>query len=308
MRPTTVHSAYAYLLSSAVPPAPATVAFVQDVGAIEAVRLISADRAPLAVLAEQRPGDHHDAARRALAVAALHKHRLITPQDAEWPDNQLARTSAFCPPLALWVHGDGQLKDHAERSVAIVGARHPTTYGKIYSMDIAAGLARHGITIWSGGTAGVPSQAHRGAYNARGASVAVLGSGMRNRYPANHESLVLGCSPGTLVVSEYNPLTMPPIPNANAHNRLLAALTRVCVVVEPGLSSGVMAVVAHAENNGSPILAFPGPVNTLTFEQSHDLIRTGRATLISGAEHVFECVPGLTRDIDRTPDEETPGP
>lgn len=308
MRPTTVHSAYAYLLSSAAPPAPATVTFVQEVGAIEAVRLISADRAPLAVLAEQRPGDHHDAARDALAAAAHHQYRLITPQDAEWPANQLAHTSAFCPPLALWIHGDGQLKDHTRRSVAIVGARHPTTYGKIYSMDIAAGLARHGITIWSSGTAGVASQAHRGASNARGASVAVLGSGIRNDYPANHENLVLGRSPGTLVVSEYNPLTMPPTPNANAHNRLLAALTRVCIVIEPGLSHGAMAVVAHAESHGSPILAFPGPVNTLTFELSHDLIRAGRATLISDAEHVFDCVPGLTRDIDRTPDAETPEP
>ncbi|OXM47514.1 DNA processing protein DprA [Amycolatopsis alba] len=307
MRPTTIPSAYAYLLSSAAPPAPATVMFVQDVGAIEAVRQISTDRAPLAVLTEQRPGDHHDAARDALAAAALHQHRLITPLDNEWPAGQLAHTSGFCPPLALWAHGDGHLNDLARRSVAIVGTRHPTTYAQIYSMDIAAGLARHGITIWSGGTAGVASQAHRGAYNAQGASVAVLGTGIRNDYPADHE-ILLGRSPNTLVVSEYNPLTMPPAPNASAHNRLLAALTRACIVIEPGTSHGAMPVVTHAETYGVPILAFPGPVSTLMFRQAHDLIRAGRATLISDAEHVLECVPVLTPNTGQTPDETMPEP
>ncbi|WP_410585420.1 DNA-processing protein DprA [Amycolatopsis sp. lyj-108] len=209
----------------------------------------------------------------------------------------------FCPPLALWVNGSGRLDELARRSVAIVGTRRPTTYGEIYAMDIAAGLSRHGITIWSGGTAGVASLALRGAHNACGASVAVLGSGIRNDYPADHKTLLLGRSPDTLVVSEHNPLTIPPTSHVDAHNRLLAALTTACVVIEPGSSDAAMSVVQQAEINGRPILAFPGPVTTLTFNQSHDLIRTGRATLITDAEDILKCVPALVQHERPTPDE-----
>ncbi|OLZ50285.1 DNA processing protein DprA [Amycolatopsis sp. WAC 04182] len=301
MRPVTLPHAYAYLLSSAAPPAHATARFVREVGAIEAVRRISADRAPLAVLAEQRPGDHDGAARDAVAAAAMHGHRLVTPLDDEWPTD-LVHTSAFCPPLALWVNGRGSLGELARRSVAIVGSRRPTTYGEIYAMDIAAGLSRHGITVWSGGTPGIAALALGGAHNARGPSVAVLGSGIRNDYPAHHETFLLDRSPDTLVVSEHNPLTIPPASHVGAHNRLLAAMTTACVVVEPGSSDAAMCVVEQAEVNGRPVLAFPGPVTTLLFRQSHDLIRTGRATLISNADDVLECVPALAQHERPAPD------
>ncbi|MGY6658649.1 DNA-processing protein DprA [Amycolatopsis sp. TRM77291] len=301
MRPATLQHAYAYLLSSAAPPANATAIFVREVGAIEAVRQISADRAPLTVLAEQRPGDHDSAAHDAVAAAALHGHRLVTPLDDEWPTKQ-SRVNTFCPPLALWVNGTGRLNELAQRSVAIVGTRRPTTYGEIYAMDIAAGLSRHGINVWSGGISGIASLALRGAHNARAASVAVLGSGIRNDYPAHHETLVLGRSPDTLVVSEHNPLTISPTSHADAHYRLLVALTSACVIIEPGSSDGVMRVVEQAEIIGRPILAFPGPVNTSTFNQSHYLIRTGRATLITDAEDILKCVPALTRRERPTPD------
>lgn len=291
---------YAYLLASAEPPAPLTVAFVAEVGAVEAARRIATGEAPTAVLHEHRPGDHWQTADRVLVAARIIHARLVTPLDDEWPAARFAAlpgssasATGVTPPLALWVRGPGRLAALTDPAVSIVGARAATAYGEHTTAELAYELSSRGVAVWSGAAYGIDGAAHRATLATSTPTVAVLACGIDISHPAAHATLLKNINVTELVVSEYNPGTPPARHRFLQRNRLLAAFTAAVIVVEAGRRSGALNTAAHAESLGRPVLAIPGPVTSTLSTGPHTLIRTGRARLVTCADDVTAAVPAL---------------
>lgn len=229
--------------------------------------------------------------------------RLIIPDHAEWPTAQLAvppvPTAAedtstgipnIAPPSALWLRGTGRLDQLTDRAVAIIGTRSATPYGMHVAADLAHGLAARGWTVLAGGSFGIESAAHRGALAAEGRTVAVLGSGLDRLYPSAHEALFRRIRAGGLLVTEQPPDAVMTRSRAIARDRLLAALATVVVVVEALPRGTCMRIAAHAEAYGRRLFAVPGPVTSLASAGCHQILRTGRAELVTNAADVLEQI------------------
>ena len=216
-------------------------------------------------------------------------YRTLTPADTGYP--ALLREIPD-PPAVL--HVRGTLGDSCEPAVAIVGSRHASPYGLECAERLAYDLALRGITVVSGLARGIDAAAHRGALNAHGRTVAILGSGLDCLYPPEHERLAeeiaeLGC-----VVSEY-PMGMQPLPhNFPRRNRLISGWSLGVVIVEAAQRSGALITADMALEQGREVFAVPGPVTAVTSQGTHELLKHG-ARLVTSVEDILEEL-GLTAD------------
>ena len=222
--------------------------------------------------------------------------RYVVPGDEEWPDqlHDLAyaedeTNGTGGAPLGLWLRGPLRL-DALGRSVAIVGSRSATTYGADVAAQIGAECAVEGWTVVSGGAVGIDVAAHRGALAAGGPTVAVLACGADRVYPTGHQQLIEHLAAEGLVVSETIPGGAPYKGRFLTRNRLIAALTRGTVVVEAALRSGALNTATWATRMNRPLMGVPGPVTSATSEGVHELVRSGRASLVTNGRDVLELV------------------
>ncbi len=218
-----------------------------------------------------------DIRRRIARVGA----RVAFPGDLEyWP----AFLRLKDPPIALFLRGQplGLGADH----VAVVGSRRPSALGKDVAKDLARGLAAAGVVVVSGGALGIDAIAHRGALDAAGRTVAVLGSGIDVAYPSGSRQLLREIEGVGTLLSEYPP-GVPAEPHRfPARNRLIAALSRGVVVVEGAQRSGTRITADHAMDLGIDVFAVPGPVTSPLAETPLELIRDG-AVMIRGADDLL---------------------
>ena len=142
------------------------------------------------------------------------------------------------PPALLFVHGSIQPTD--AMSIAIVGARHGTHYGKTQAERLAGGLARAGFTVVSGLARGIDAAGHRGALAAGGRTLAVLGSGVLNIYPPEHQELAVEVRARGDVISESPPQSSPLSGAFPQRNRIISGLSLGVVVVEASVRSGCL--------------------------------------------------------------------
>jgi DNA processing protein len=207
--------------------------------------------------------------------------RLLTPADAEYEErlNDLRD-----PPAALFLLGR-PLGEQPDR-VAIVGARRCTGLGRDVAEDLARALVASGLGVVSGAAHGIDAAAHRGALQAAGRTVAVLGSGIDVHYPASNRDLIGRIVSAGTVVSEYPPGVPAEPQRFPARNRIVVALARALVVVEGAARSGSRISVDHALDLGRDVFAVPGPVNSPLAETPLEMIREG-ATLIRGADDLL---------------------
>lgn len=230
------------------------------------------------------------AARRTLNIEAeLNKvtkaaARLVTLDDADYPVN--LRTIDAAPPL-LYVRGD--LSDQDQLSVAIVGTRSATPYGREATYKLARELAYRGVTIVSGLAQGIDTAAHRGALAADGRTLAVLGCGIDRIYPEANRGLadeILGRRSGALI-SEF-PVGMPPTSsNFPRRNRLLSGITRAVLVTEAPEGSGALITADHALEQGRDVFALPANILNSSGAGTNRLIKEG-ARLITSADDILE--------------------
>jgi DNA processing protein len=223
--------------------------------------------------------------------------RLVCPGDPEWPTQLDDLGDAR--PLLLWLRGATDLRFACLRSVSIVGARAATGYGTHVAGELAADLAGSGWAIVSGGAYGIDAAAHRGALAVGGCTVAVLASGLSFGYPRGHQDLFDMICDGGLLVSERLPDQAPTRPGFLVRNRMIAALSRGTAVVEAALRSGALNTARQAGELRRPVMAVPGPVTSDLSAGCHDLIRDGRATLVTGACDVAELLSPLGEEGDR---------
>jgi len=189
------------------------------------------------------------------------------------------------PPGVLFVRGEILPSDGI--AIAIVGTRHGTQYGVAQAERLAAGLARCGYTIVSGLARGIDAAAHRGALKAGGRTLAVLGSGVLNVYPPEHEQLALEVIARGALVGE-NPPRSPPLSGAfPQRNRIITGLSLGVIVVEASERSGALISARHAMEQGREVFALPGRVDSRTSRGCHRLIRDG-AKLIETVDDVLE--------------------
>ncbi len=189
------------------------------------------------------------------------------------------------PPAFLFVHGE--LKPEDALAVAIVGTRHATSYGRQQAERLAAGLARAGLTIVSGLARGIDAVAHRAAMQAGGRTLAVLGSGVLNIYPPEHQSLADEVRGHGALISENPPLSEPVSGAFPQRNRLISGLSLGVIVIEAAERSGALITARHAMEQGRDVFAVPGRVDSRTSRGCHRLIRDG-AKLVECVEDVLD--------------------
>jgi DNA processing protein len=175
-------------------------------------------------------------------------------------------------------------------TVAVVGARSCTDYGAHVARRLAFDLAAAGVTIVSGLARGVDGWAHRGALEADGRTVAVLGCGIDRDYPRAHAELARQITQTGGILSEYEPGVAPAPWRFPARNRIVAALADVVVIVEARERSGALITVDLAMEIGRPIYAVPGETTSALSAGTNQLIRQGHATLITSAADVLEDI------------------
>ena len=191
------------------------------------------------------------------------------------------------PPPVLFLRGRVELLGPA--SVALVGSRRANGYGRRTAARLARALARCGAVVVSGLALGVDGEAHRGALEAGGGTVAVLGAGPDVVHPPSHHRLFQSILEEGLVVSEFAPGTPPLAHHFPRRNRVMAALARVVVVVQAAARSGALITARHALDLGREVLAVPGPIDAPTSAGANQLLRDG-AHPVLGAEEIMRAL------------------
>lgn len=201
------------------------------------------------------------------------------------PDYPRALREIADPPGVLFVRGAIEARDAL--AIAIVGARHATRYGLAQAERLAGSLSRAGLTIVSGLARGIDGAAHRGALAAGGRTIAVLGSGVLNIYPPEHQDLAQQVMKQGAVVSEAPVRAAPLSGTFPQRNRLISGMTLGVVVIEAARQSGALITARHAAEQGREVFAVPGRVDSRMSHGCHQLIRDG-AKLVETPEDVLE--------------------
>lgn len=192
------------------------------------------------------------------------------------------------PPAVLWLRGDAPAGLLARRSVAIVGARACSSYGRSVARSLGRELAAAGLVVVSGLARGIDAEAHRGALDAGGLTVAVLGCGIDRDYPAAHRDLASRIAETGLIVSEYEPGVEPAPWRFPARNRIIAGLCQATVVIEARERSGALITADFALEDGREVMVVPGEITSSVSAGSNALLRLG-ATPVTGALDVLEA-------------------
>ena len=183
--------------------------------------------------------------------------------------------------------------------MAIVGARACSPYGAQVARRLGRELAGAGLVVVSGLARGIDGEAHRGALEARGVTVGVLGCGIDRDYPAAHAELARRIRESGLVVSEYEPGVEPAPWRFPARNRVIAGLCAATVVVEARERSGALITADLALEEGRDVLAVPGEITSMLSAGTNALLKLGAAPCTS-ADDVLELF-GIERDEQMPP-------
>ncbi|MFA3780899.1 DNA-protecting protein DprA [Yersinia sp. 1652 StPb PI] len=214
-------------------------------------------------------------------------HHLVAYGEPSYPP-RLAHISAA--PLVLFVSGELDVLYRSQ--IAMVGSRHFSHYGEQWGCYFASELARTGLVITSGLAIGIDGICHQAALNAKGKTIAVLGSGLENIYPRRHRHLAkdIECQGGALV-SEFLTTALPVAAHFPRRNRIISGLSSAVLVVEATLKSGSLITARYAIEQGRDVFALPGPLGSATSEGVHWLIQQG-AYLARSAQEIATQVGG----------------
>jgi len=212
------------------------------------------------------------------------KIKTIKLEDKEYPP--LLRKIAN-PPKTLYVRGE-ILRN--EKCFAIVGTRRASSYGEDIAFSIARDLSKAGLTIVSGMAIGIDTSAHKGALNANGRTIAVLGAGIDEKTIYPRENLELsekilenkGC-----LISEYPAETQGTKFSFPERNRIISGLSLGVLIVEADFGSGALITAKYAREQGKRVFVIPGSIHSINSRGCHDLIKKG-AKLVENANDVLK--------------------
>jgi len=240
---------------------------------------VGLDKSTVREIVSSRPEIDPDSEMEALETAGIDVICLRSP---EYPA-RLAEI--YDPPPVLYIRG--KLEPGDERSVAVVGTRASSGYGLEMATRLAGGLAANGVTVVSGLAVGIDAAAHRASLDAGGRTIAGVGSGLDQVYPAKHADLARKIAESGAVISEYPPGVRPHARNFPRRNRILSGLTLGTPVVEAGFRSGALLTVTHALEQNRGVFAVPGSTLSERSKGTNWLIQQG-AKLVLDVEDILE--------------------
>lgn len=208
--------------------------------------------------------------------------KILFIKDVEFPE-KLKKISY--PPLFLYVKGEFREDINL---IAIIGSRKPTSYGKEVAYQFSKKLAESGVGIVSGLARGIDSISHRGALEANGYTIGVLGCGVDIIYPSENRELFerIVKNKGA-IISEFPFGTKPRKENFPIRNRIISGLSEGVVVIEAGKKSGTLITAKWALDQGKEVFAVPGSVFSSQSEGTHLLIKEG-ANVVTSPEEILE--------------------
>jgi DNA processing protein len=189
-----------------------------------------------------------------------------------------------------YVYFTGTLPDERNATVAIVGSRKPTTYGKEVAHMLSYDLAKKGVVIVSGLALGIDTIAHKAALEANGTTIAVLANSVDKVYPRTNKDLADKIiANGGAILSEYEPPTDARDYQFLARNRIVSGLSDAVIVIEAAARSGTLATVAHALEQGKEVFVVPGNITSPLSAGCNALLKQG-AHIVTCAEDVLEVI------------------
>jgi DNA processing protein len=216
---------------------------------------------------------------------------------------QRLKTLALAPKI---VYAIGDLPSESVKSVAIIGTRRPTVYGKKVSFEFAYKMASQGIIIISGLAYGIDAAAHKGAIAAGGRTIAVVAHGLDTLYPPAHKSLTQQIiQKGGGIISEYADGVPTMKHRFLERNRIVSGLADALVVIEAGEQSGTYSTVQYALEQGKEVFAIPGPIDSPASAGTNKLIQQGAHPALHPQDIVEVIAPGLIV-LDDPPQGDTP--
>jgi DNA processing protein len=211
-----------------------------------------------------------------IGILKEEKVKMITILDKNYPKNLKDLEDA--PPI---LYCKGEILPEDANAAAIVGTRMATEYGKNVARTLGKKLSELGITVVSGMAMGIDTQAHIGALEAGGRTLAVMGTGIELIYPYSNVNLAKKIVENGCLLTELPPLS-PPLPyHFPARNRIISGLSKAVVAVEAAERSGVFFTVRWALEYGRDVYALPGDINRKVSEGTNKLIKDGAIPLTS---------------------------
>ena len=201
---------------------------------------------------------------------------MLTIEDPAYPEN--LRT-IDAPPPVLYLRGDLLAEDRW--SVAIVGTRRASIYGREVAHRVATELAQHGVTVVSGLAIGIDTVAHKAALAVGGRTVAVLGSGLDQIYPPGNRGLAHTITEQGALLGEYALGTRPEAGNFPPRNRIISGLSKGTIIVEAGQRSGALITARFAAEQGRDVFAVPGNILNPGSAGCNHLIQQGATPLLA---------------------------
>lgn len=221
-------------------------------------------------------------------VLFIEKHELTTYY---YEDDAYPYRLKQCPDAPILLYGKGEFNSNATRSVAVVGTRNVTAYGKELVEQLIADLAEHNVQVVSGMAYGVDILAHRACIKHGISTVGVLGHGLDRLYPFQHRDIAhkMIASNGGLL-SEFISGTNPDRENFPKRNRIVAGMTDATIVIESGSRGGSLITALLANDYSRDVFAFPGNVTSTYSQGCNSLIAQQKAHLVGNAIDVIKLM------------------
>ncbi len=238
---------------------------------------------------ELRKKEHREFAEAELERCEKLGVKMVGLDSPHYPKNLLQIPD---PPPALYLKGD--IKPEDQRAVAVVGSRNHNDYGEVMAKRMGAGLAKFGITVVSGMARGIDSLSQGAALDARGRTIAVLGSGVDQIYPPELKPLYDRIVERGAVASEFPIGTGPVAENFPQRNRIISGLSAGVVVVQANNPrSGSLITARLALDQGRPLYAVPGNALTPWARETNGLIKQGAILVEDAQDIVLDLFPSL---------------
>jgi DNA processing protein len=218
---------------------------------------------------------------QAIEWASFDRQYLLCIEDVEYPSRL---KEIYCPPPVIYVKGC--VGAFEQPAVAMVGSRNASISGSQHAFSFARDFALAGFCVYSGLALGIDAASHQGALYAKGATCAVLGTGLDVIYPKQHIKLAEEITEKGVLVSEMN-LSAKPIPaNFPRRNRIISGLSQGVLVVEASLKSGSLITASYAVEQNRDVFALPGPIDSPVSKGCHALIKQG-ARLVETVDDIL---------------------
>lgn len=243
----------------------------------------------------------HDEVQLQLSRLEKSDAKIVTFWDNDYPENL---KKIYDPPVMLFVRGS--LSSVDKYSVAIVGTRTPTIYGKHVTEKFTAELAQRGIVIISGLARGIDTIAHATAVRSGGKTIAVLGSGVDIIYPSENRRLSEQILVSGAIVSEYYMGSKPDAVNFPRRNRIISGISIGTILIETDENGGAMITAGTALDQNREVFALPGNIFEKKSRGTNKLIKEGRAKLVQDISDVLDELSYKLRPILKEKPKELP--